>query len=159
MTALEGLGHGLAVALQPTILIYSLLGAVLGTLVGVLPGIGAMAAITLLLPITYYISAEAALVMLAAVYYGAQYGGAVAKTFQRGHLTPSGQIGSDMFSPRTKTSHTSPVTATVSASRQTMPWRGATALEIRTVSALVSRMPSLSRSSPNARSAPMTPMA
>lgn len=92
MTTLEGLGHGLSVALQPNVLIYSLLGALLGTLVGVLPGIGAMAAITLLLPITYYISSEAALVMLAGVYYGAQYGGAVASILLRLPGTPQSAV-------------------------------------------------------------------
>jgi putative tricarboxylic transport membrane protein len=74
------------------VLVYSLLGALLGTLVGVLPGIGAMAAITLLLPITYYISSEAALVMLAAVYYGAQYGGAVASILLRLPGTPQSAV-------------------------------------------------------------------
>ncbi|MDO5622304.1 MAG: tripartite tricarboxylate transporter permease [Paracoccus sp. (in: a-proteobacteria)] len=92
MTMLDGLIHGLTVALQPSVLIYSLFGAVLGTLVGVLPGIGAMAAITLLLPITYYISSEAALVMLAAVYYGAQYGGAVASILLRLPGTPQSVV-------------------------------------------------------------------
>ena len=92
MTTLEGLAHGLTVALQPSILIYSLLGALLGTFVGVLPGIGAMAAITLLLPITYYISSEAALVMLAGVYYGAQYGGAVASILLRLPGTPQSAV-------------------------------------------------------------------
>lgn len=92
MTTLEGLTNGLTVAMQPDILIYSLLGAALGTLVGVLPGIGAMAAITLLLPMTYYISSEAALVMLAAVYYGSQYGGAVASILLRLPGTPQSAV-------------------------------------------------------------------
>ncbi|WP_116134641.1 tripartite tricarboxylate transporter permease [Tropicimonas sp. IMCC34043] len=92
MTTIEGLAHGLSVALQPSILIYSLFGALLGTFVGVLPGIGAMAAITLLLPITYYISSEAALVMLAGVYYGAQYGGAVASILLRLPGTPQSAV-------------------------------------------------------------------
>ncbi|SEU04249.1 tripartite tricarboxylate transporter permease [Paracoccus homiensis] len=92
MTTLEGLAHGLSVALQPSILIYSLFGALLGTFVGVLPGIGAMAAITLLLPITYYISSEAALVMLAGVYYGAQYGGSVASILLRLPGTPQSAV-------------------------------------------------------------------
>ncbi|WP_410216600.1 tripartite tricarboxylate transporter permease [Paracoccus sp. (in: a-proteobacteria)] len=92
MTTMDGLAQGLMVALQPSVLIYSLFGALLGTLVGVLPGIGAMAAITLLLPITYYISSEAALVMLAAVYYGAQYGGAVASILLRLPGTPQSAV-------------------------------------------------------------------
>lgn len=92
MNTLEGLAHGLSVALQPSVLVYSLFGALLGTFVGVLPGIGAMAAITLLLPITYYISSEAALVMLAGVYYGAQYGGAVASILLRLPGTPQSAV-------------------------------------------------------------------
>ncbi len=92
MTMWDGLLSGLSVALQPAVLIYSLFGVFLGTLVGVLPGIGAMAAISLLLPLTYYISAEAALVMLAGVYYGAQYGGAVASILLRLPGTPQSAI-------------------------------------------------------------------
>jgi TctA family transporter len=92
MTTFEGLMHGLSVALHPSVLVYSLFGAILGTFVGVLPGIGAMAAITLLLPITYYVSSEAALVMLAGVYYGAQYGGAVASILLRLPGTPQSAV-------------------------------------------------------------------
>ena len=88
----EGLLTGLTFALQPEVLVYCLLGVVLGTFVGVLPGIGAMAAISLLLPITYYITAEAALIMLAGVYYGAQYGGAVASILMRLPGTPQSAV-------------------------------------------------------------------
>ena len=56
MTGWEGLMHGLSVATAPDVLIWCVLGVVLGTFVGVLPGIGAMATISVLLPITYYIS-------------------------------------------------------------------------------------------------------
>ena len=69
---------GLQVASDPTILWYCFLGVFLGTAVGVLPGIGALAAISLLLPMTYHMSPTAAIVMLAGVYYGAQYGGSTA---------------------------------------------------------------------------------
>ena len=92
MTVWEGLAHGFGVALQPGVLAYCLLGVTLGTFIGVLPGIGAMAAISLLLPITFYISAEAALVMLAGVYYGAQYGGAVASILLRLPGTPQSAV-------------------------------------------------------------------
>ncbi|MBA4491294.1 tripartite tricarboxylate transporter permease [Paracoccus sp. S1E-3] len=92
MTAWEGLAHGFNVALQPDVLAYCLLGVTLGTFIGVLPGIGAMAAISLLLPITFYISPEAALVMLAGVYYGAQYGGAVASILLRLPGTPQSAV-------------------------------------------------------------------
>ena len=64
----------------------------LGTLVGVLPGVGALAAISLLLPVTYHLSATAALVMLAGVYYGAQYGGSVAAILLRLPGTPQSAI-------------------------------------------------------------------
>ncbi len=92
MTTWEGLLFGLGFALQPEVLIYCLLGVVLGTFVGVLPGVGAMAAISLLLPITFYITPEAALIMLAGVYYGAQYGGAVASILLRLPGTPQSAI-------------------------------------------------------------------
>ncbi|MBV0891074.1 tripartite tricarboxylate transporter permease [Paracoccus sp. Z118] len=92
MGAWEGLLYGLGVALQPEIMLYCLIGVVLGTLIGVLPGIGAMAAISLLLPITYYITPEAALVMLAGVYYGSQYGGAVSSILLRLPGTPQSAV-------------------------------------------------------------------
>lgn len=78
MGIFDGLLIGFQTALQPTILVYCLFGVFLGTLVGVLPGIGALAAISLLLPITYHIEPTAAIVMLAGVYYGAEYGGSTA---------------------------------------------------------------------------------
>ncbi|SIS59883.1 tripartite tricarboxylate transporter permease [Phaeovulum vinaykumarii] len=94
MTTLDGLIAGFEVALAPSVLIYSLFGVFLGTFVGVLPGIGAMAAISLLLPLTYYISAEAALAMLAGVYYGSQYGGSVASILLRLPGTPQSAVTS-----------------------------------------------------------------
>lgn len=92
MSTAGGLIFGLGVALQPTIMLYCLNGVVLGTLIGVLPGIGVMAALSLLLPITYYITPEAALVMLAGVYYGSQYGGAVASILLRLPSTPQSVV-------------------------------------------------------------------
>ena len=92
MTAWEGILYGFGVALQPAVLAYCLLGVTLGTFIGVLPGIGAMAAISLLLPITFYITPEAALIMLAGVYYGAQYGGAVASILLRLPGTPQSAV-------------------------------------------------------------------
>ncbi|RBO52729.1 tripartite tricarboxylate transporter permease [Rhodovulum sp. BSW8] len=94
MTTWEGLLYGIGFALQPAVLIYCVIGVVLGTFVGVLPGIGAMAAISLLLPITYYITPEAALIMLAGVYYGAQYGGSVASILMRLPGTPQSAVTS-----------------------------------------------------------------
>ncbi|MDO5529667.1 MAG: tripartite tricarboxylate transporter permease [Paracoccus sp. (in: a-proteobacteria)] len=88
----EGFLGGLAHATSPEVLIWCVLGVVLGTFVGVLPGIGAMATISLLLPITYHISPESALIMLAGVYYGSQYGGAVASILLRLPGTPQSAV-------------------------------------------------------------------
>lgn len=78
MEIIDSLLIGFDAAIQPTVLLYCFLGVFLGTFVGVLPGIGPLAAISLLLPITYYIDATSAIVMLAGVYYGAEYGGSTA---------------------------------------------------------------------------------
>ncbi len=78
MDTMDGLLFGLQTALQPTTLMYCFAGVFLGTLIGVLPGIGALATISLLLPITYHIPPTEAIVMLAGVYYGASYGGSTA---------------------------------------------------------------------------------
>jgi putative tricarboxylic transport membrane protein len=66
-------GFGVALSLQN--LLYCFLGVFVGTLIGVLPGIGPMATIAMLLPLTYNVPPVAALIMLAGIYYGAQYGG------------------------------------------------------------------------------------
>lgn len=66
---------GFSVAVTPINLFYCLSGVLLGTLIGVLPGIGPVATIAMLLPITFKLSPVAALIMLAGIYYGAQYGG------------------------------------------------------------------------------------
>ncbi len=78
MDTMDGLLFGLQTALQPTTLMYCFAGVFLGTLIGVLPGIGALATISLLLPVTYHIPPTEAIVMLAGVYYGASYGGSTA---------------------------------------------------------------------------------
>lgn len=67
------LGFGVAFTFQN--LIYAFIGCLLGTLIGVLPGIGPLATIAMLLPATYGLPPVAALIMLAGIYYGAQYGG------------------------------------------------------------------------------------
>ena len=92
MSTWDSLLLGLSFALQPQVLVYCLLGVLLGSFVGVLPGIGAMAAIALLLPLTFYMSPEAALIMLAGVYYGAQYGGAVSSILLRLPGTPQSAV-------------------------------------------------------------------
>src|SRR5574339_1198661 len=66
---------GFSEALKWIHLLYALIGVMLGTLIGVLPGVGPVATIAMLLPITFNLSPLAALIMLAGIYYGAQYGG------------------------------------------------------------------------------------
>ena len=75
MDLLSHLALGFGVALTPINLLYALIGALLGTLIGVLPGIGPVATIAMLLPTTYALQPVSALIMLAGIYYGAQYGG------------------------------------------------------------------------------------
>ncbi|MBI4241015.1 MAG: tripartite tricarboxylate transporter permease, partial [Candidatus Rokubacteria bacterium] len=75
MGALEGLLFGFSVALTPANLIACFAGVLIGTLVGVLPGIGPIGAMALLLPSTFALSPTAALIMLAGIYYGSMYGG------------------------------------------------------------------------------------
>ncbi|MBN8749942.1 Tripartite tricarboxylate transporter TctA family protein [Xylophilus ampelinus] len=69
------LATGFGVAVTWTNLLYCLIGCILGTLIGVLPGIGPVATIAMLLPATYALPPVSALIMLAGIYYGAQYGG------------------------------------------------------------------------------------
>ena len=75
MDIIHSIGLGFAVALQPVNLLYCFLGVFIGTLVGVLPGIGPVGAMSLLLPVTFQTTPEAAVIMLAGIYYGAMYGG------------------------------------------------------------------------------------
>src|SRR3954467_6317047 len=75
MDILHNLIIGFGVAVSPINLLYCLIGCLLGTLIGVLPGIGPVATIAMLLPVTYALPPVAALIMLAGIYYGAQYGG------------------------------------------------------------------------------------
>lgn len=77
ITALTDLYHGFGVALQPENLLWCFVGVLFGNIVGVLPGMGVMAAISVLLPLTFAMKPVAAILMLAGIYYGAQYGGAI----------------------------------------------------------------------------------
>ncbi len=75
---LENLGlflHGLTLAATPTNLMFAFVGSLLGTLIGVLPGIGPLATISMLLSLTLQVDPLASLIMLASIFYGAQYGG------------------------------------------------------------------------------------
>ena len=75
MELIEHLGQGFATALTLTNLFYCFIGVFLGTLIGVLPGLGPTATIAMLLPITFTLPPVSALIMLAGIYYGSQYGG------------------------------------------------------------------------------------
>src|SRR5882672_10650919 len=74
---------GFSVALRPDVLWYGFLGCLVGTLVGVLPGIGPLSGISILLPITFGLDATKAIVMLAGIYYGSQYGGSTTSILMR----------------------------------------------------------------------------
>ncbi|MES3014847.1 MAG: tripartite tricarboxylate transporter permease, partial [Pseudomonadota bacterium] len=75
MDLLNNLALGFGVAFTAQNLLYAFFGCVLGTLIGVLPGLGPVATIAMLLPSIYALDATPALIMLAGIYYGAQYGG------------------------------------------------------------------------------------
>ena len=75
MDLISNLALGFSTAASPANLAFCLIGVLLGTLIGVLPGIGATATIAMLLPITFQLEPVSSLIMLAGIYYGAQYGG------------------------------------------------------------------------------------
>jgi TctA family transporter len=75
MELFNNLNLGMGVALTPVNLAYCFVGVLLGTLIGVLPGLGPLATMAMLLPITFKMAPITALIMLAGIYYGAQYGG------------------------------------------------------------------------------------
>ena len=75
MDVFSGLMQGFAVALTPTALAMCFVGVLLGTVVGVLPGLGPPATIAMLLPLTFKLEPTGAMIMLAGIYYGAKYGG------------------------------------------------------------------------------------
>jgi putative tricarboxylic transport membrane protein len=75
MELFSDLGLGFATALSPFNLLYCFIGVLLGTAVGVLPGLGPVATIAMLLPLTFGLDPVSSLIMLAGIYYGAQYGG------------------------------------------------------------------------------------
>ena len=74
---LMDLWYGFSVALQPGNLMWSVFGVLIGNLIGVLPGMGALTTISMLLPLTYVIPPVPAILMLAGIFYGSQYGGAI----------------------------------------------------------------------------------
>src|SRR5919109_403643 len=82
-SVLNSLLLGFEVALRPDVLWFAFLGCVVGTLVGMLPGIGPLAGISILLPLTFGLDATKAIVMLAGIYYGSQYGGSTTSILLR----------------------------------------------------------------------------
>ena len=99
--------EGLSTALQPINLMWVAIGGMLGTIVGMLPGLGPATAIAILIPITFGMDPTSALVLMAAIYYGAMYGGsrssillntpgdgsAIAATFDGYPMAQKGQAG------------------------------------------------------------------
>src|SRR3989449_1389531 len=83
LETLQTLYLGFAVALSPPVLLYAFVGCFIGTVVGVLPGVGPLAGISLLLPATFGLNATNAIVMLAGIYYGSQYGGSTTSILLR----------------------------------------------------------------------------
>jgi putative tricarboxylic transport membrane protein len=75
MDFLESIAIGFQASLQPINLLYCFVGVLIGTLVGVLPGLGPGGGMAILLPVTFYVPPLSTIIMLAGVYYGAQYGG------------------------------------------------------------------------------------
>ena len=75
MELISSVLYGFSVSLQPVNLLACLIGAFIGTLIGVLPGIGSVATMSILLPITYAMSPTSSIIMMAGIYYGAMYGG------------------------------------------------------------------------------------
>lgn len=73
----SGLGHGFGVAFQPENLLFVLIGVTVGTLIGLIPGLGPVATIALLLPLTFNLEPAGAVMMLAGIYYGSMYGGRI----------------------------------------------------------------------------------
>jgi len=92
MDLISNLSLGFSVALSPETLLFCFIGVVLGTFIGVLPGIGSLAAVAMLLPVSYHLEPVTALVLLAGVYYGAEYGGSTASILMNLPGTPSSAV-------------------------------------------------------------------
>src|SRR5215217_2794711 len=83
MEFFEPVLNGFGVVLEPANLLYCLVGVLIGMLIGVLPGLGPAATIAILLPLTYGIEPVSAIIMLAGIFYGAQYGGTITSVLLR----------------------------------------------------------------------------
>jgi putative tricarboxylic transport membrane protein len=89
---MEDLWLGFTVAVSPVNLAYCTAGVALGTAIGVLPGVGSVAAVSLLLPVSFHLDPTTALILLAGVYYGAEYGGSTASILLNLPGTPSSAV-------------------------------------------------------------------
>src|ERR1700756_5304511 len=87
-TALSDLWYGFGVALEPQNLMWCFVGVLVGNMVGVLPGMGPLATISVLLPLTFGIKPVGAILMLSGVFYGAQYGWADSRSPSRAAAAP-----------------------------------------------------------------------
>ena len=83
MDVIHYLQQGFGVALAPSNLLYCLIGVLWGTVVGVLPGLGPLAGMALLLPLTYKLDPASAIIMLSGIFYGAMYGGSTTSILLR----------------------------------------------------------------------------
>lgn len=92
MALFDNLILGFETAATATNLGYCFFGVFIGTFIGVLPGVGPLAAVAMLLPVSFYLPPETALVMLAGVYYGAEYGGSIASILLNIPGTPSASV-------------------------------------------------------------------
>jgi len=92
MELFDNLAYGFSVAFSVENLLWCLFGVTLGTFIGVLPGVGALAAVSMLLPVTFYLTPTAALIMLAGIYYGANYGGSTASILLNLPGTPAAAV-------------------------------------------------------------------
>ncbi|MGV6873127.1 tripartite tricarboxylate transporter permease [Pseudochelatococcus sp. B33] len=92
MNIFDNIALGLGVALSFSNLLYCFIGVFLGTLIGVIPGIGALAAISMLLPMTFYLDPTTALIMLAGIWYGTSYGGNTASILLNIPGTPANAV-------------------------------------------------------------------
>src|SRR5688500_20369513 len=91
MEVFAGLMQGFAVALQPMNLLWCFVGVLLGTVIGVMPGLGPPATIAMLLPLTFLMNPASAMIMLAGIYYGAKDGGSTTSIL----LNVAGECASD----------------------------------------------------------------
>ena len=92
MELFQNMALGFDYALSGTALLYCFSGVFLGTLIGVLPGVGTLAAVSLLMPVSFYLDPTSAIVMLAGVYYGAEYGGSTASILLNLPGTPANTV-------------------------------------------------------------------